>query len=583
MELIAEKKSVCDVLGGDKNFYLIPDYQRPYSWKTDQLLTLWEDLRLFAFQEGFGDSGLASADKEAPEYFLGAIVTYKADSDAAGRQEIIDGQQRLTSLTLLLRAFYERMKGKNDEGTQTVRKKIESCVWKTSGTAETVVPEFFKLNSDSALDEDKEEFKKILTDGRVNKSMNSNYAKAYLKFYNLLKKMEEENGYSILPNFCSKILKNVILLHIITESQNTALTVFNTINDRGLALLDSDIYKSQIYKFFLGLGKKDEVVSKWKVLEERCTNLLRDKDVSPMDELFQRYASYQMVLLERQNGLKGNGNKSYLGNKTRTFLAKDSFSVLVREAVLGELDDLSGFLERADRLEDYSKRIDNLLLALSLSPYKSYRNVLTTYFMRNKRILKDKDDEGFFSLLDRLAACIAGFSVMNLNQQQVSKSLYDEMRKIEFGADGDFSEVKFSHKELEAAYFDKDFTKTRPVAEYLMTWRALIYPEKSPKLAKGMHLEYLVAVPKNAGQKVESAYKRLGNTVLVNESFVIRNSQSCSNFVQRKKLFCKAGTYVELMELLQAKDFTAQDIDRRDRAILKEVTDGLKDRGMLRP
>ena len=587
MQLTIDKQSVLQVLGDKGNLYLIPDYQRPYSWQDDQILTLFDDLRMFAVSggsavvSGLGGAGAAPADKEAPEYFLGAVVTYQSDADASGRQEIIDGQQRLTSLTLLLRALYQRMQGKTDENSKTVRKTIERCVWRTQGPADEVMSDFFKLDSDSALDEDKEELRKILTNGWANPLLKSNYAKAYRLFSKLVKEMEEQNKYEYLPVFSHIVLEQVVLLPIRTESQTTALTVFNTINDRGLPLRDSDIYKSRMYKFFLGKGKKDGFVPKWKELEERCANLRRKKGVAPMDELFQRYTPYQLVHWERKDGLQGVGNKPYLNSaKTRKFLAKDSYKVLSREEALGELDDLSRFWAAADKRTEFSKRIDNLLLVLSLSPYESYRNALTTYFMRNKRILQDKDDEGFFSLLDRLAACIAGFSVMNLPQGMAAALLYDEMRKIERGSGGDFAGVRFRRLELEAAYFDKEFTNTRPASKYLMTWRALIYPDKSPKLAEGMRLEDLSAAPDKASAKERAAYARLGNKVLVDGSFKI--PRSCRSFAQRRLFLNQAGTNVELIELLSAKNFSAQDIALRDDAILTDILDGLETRGVLR-
>jgi hypothetical protein len=69
--------------------YSIPDYQRPYSWKKEQALELVSDLR---------DALLR--DSEDEPYFLGSIVLVKPEGDPAA--DVIDGQQRLTTLTILL-------------------------------------------------------------------------------------------------------------------------------------------------------------------------------------------------------------------------------------------------------------------------------------------------------------------------------------------------------------------------------------------------------------------------------------------------------------------------------------------------
>ncbi|MCD8294635.1 MAG: DUF262 domain-containing protein, partial [Clostridia bacterium] len=89
-----EQKTVKSLFQGTKYTFLIPDYQRPYAWGEDECKTLWDDLFFFAFPEGRDD--LFNPDEE---YFLGPIVTFKNSK----QMEVIDGQQRLTTLMLLLR------------------------------------------------------------------------------------------------------------------------------------------------------------------------------------------------------------------------------------------------------------------------------------------------------------------------------------------------------------------------------------------------------------------------------------------------------------------------------------------------
>lgn len=587
VQLTTEKKSVSQVLGDKQTFYLIPDYQRPYSWKDEEILTLWEDLRDFAFRPGAGSGSGEAGIEESREYFLGTMVMFKANQGGMPRQEIIDGQQRLTSLTLLLRAFYERLRDKTEDEPKNMRKKIEPCIWKTEGYNDDVVADVLKLDSVSALDADKAELKKILSQGWANPKWKSNYAKAYALFSNLVKKLEEENGVGAMLHFLSEILDNVVLLPIQTESQNTALNIFNTINDRGMPLRDSDLYKSRMYKYFQGLGKRDEFVSKWKEMEDRCANFPHKKDECPMDELFLRYVPYQLVYWERKNDLKGGANKSYLNKKTRNFLGKDSYRALAREEALKDLEDLSLFWAKAEARAGFSDRIGRLLLVLSLSPYRHYRSVVTTYYMRRKEILDNKDDEGFlddegfFDFLDRLAARIAGFAVMGWAQGKASTSLYEEMRKIEAGEGGNFAPVRFRKEDLRAAFFAQTFTKTRPAAGYLMAWRDLIAPGGAARLSEGMRAENLVFKPERASKATSAAYDRLGNMILTDGS--IRIPQSSRTFAQRKRYFNRMGAQnTELLRLMMADDFTQADIARRDREIFQEIVDGLAARGAIR-
>lgn len=94
------KKCVKDFLReGKQHPFLIPEYQRPYAWTDEQVVTLFEDLLEFTENSVENEDDMSS-------YFLGSIVSYENE---AREQEIIDGQQRITSLFLLLRAIYTKL------------------------------------------------------------------------------------------------------------------------------------------------------------------------------------------------------------------------------------------------------------------------------------------------------------------------------------------------------------------------------------------------------------------------------------------------------------------------------------------
>ena len=85
--------------------FLIPDYQRNYSWDIEHCETLWEDLKNFSIP----NENLF--DDRNDEYFLGTILTV---TNSSRQKEVIDGQQRLITILLLLRTFYENLdKNKN--------------------------------------------------------------------------------------------------------------------------------------------------------------------------------------------------------------------------------------------------------------------------------------------------------------------------------------------------------------------------------------------------------------------------------------------------------------------------------------
>ena len=172
-KLNIDQKTIEELFADKKTDFLIPDYQRPYAWGETECQTLWDDIFAFAIPEDDADK----FEKDA-EYFLGPIVTFK---NGQGKQEIIDGQQRITTLMLLLRSFYERSGSMKDKNTESMRAKIEQCIWKTNEFGEPN-RDALKIDSEVATDDDKAEFLEILRSGGAPDSFKSRYARNYRFF-----------------------------------------------------------------------------------------------------------------------------------------------------------------------------------------------------------------------------------------------------------------------------------------------------------------------------------------------------------------------------------------------------------------
>ncbi|MBL0120557.1 MAG: DUF262 domain-containing protein [Saprospiraceae bacterium] len=96
--------TVGELFGNKDALYQIPKYQRPYSWGEDQLSTLWDDL--------------IEAQQFEPNYFLGSIITAKPE-EASNYLDIVDGQQRLTTLLILLCVCRDVFPNINDDIIET--------------------------------------------------------------------------------------------------------------------------------------------------------------------------------------------------------------------------------------------------------------------------------------------------------------------------------------------------------------------------------------------------------------------------------------------------------------------------------
>lgn len=283
-----DQKTIKDLLTDKSANFLIPDYQRPYAWEEDECQTLWDDIFSFAFPDNNKDSFKAN-----DEYFLDAIVTYKNNS---GQSEVIDGQQRLTTILLLLRAFYDRFEHMADQPSKDMRKNISQCIWRTDefGNADMAN---LKIDSEVATDDEKEEFLSILRRGVSSKTASSKYAKNYRFFETKINTFVDEypSYFAYLP---ARILNNCILLPIEADSQDTALRIFSTLNDRGLPLADADIFKAQFYKYYEKKGTKSAFIDNWKELSSVTEKIFHPSNGTPMDELFTNICIISELLKE---------------------------------------------------------------------------------------------------------------------------------------------------------------------------------------------------------------------------------------------------------------------------------------------
>ena len=142
-EMRAERKSIFEYLS--KNKFLIPMYQRNYVWSEDECEQLWEDVYNFFENK-----------EEDEEYFLGSVVIYKEN----GRQNIIDGQQRTTTLNLLIRALYEKARGQ--DGIDKLKSDLASCLWDSDSLTGNIEKTHFK--SEVATDSDNESLENLFKD-----------------------------------------------------------------------------------------------------------------------------------------------------------------------------------------------------------------------------------------------------------------------------------------------------------------------------------------------------------------------------------------------------------------------------------
>lgn len=578
-KLNIDQKSIKDLFSDNKADFLIPDYQRPYAWQEKECQTLWDDIFTFAFPENDYSKFNSSND----EYFLGPIVTFKNEDK---KQEIIDGQQRLTTLMLLLRAFYEKYGSMMDQQSIKTKEMIEKCIWKTDEFGNPNKSEL-KIDSEVATDNEKEQFLRILRTGSAENSDKSNYATNYRFFQGKIADfLNTFPGYfSYLP---IRILNNCILLPIEAESQDTALRIFSTLNDRGKPLSDADIFKAQFYKFYASQNRKDEFIDKWKELEVLCTNYFHPISGTPMDELFTRYMYYERAKM---------GNKSTTTEALRKFYERNSYALLKKEETFDNLIDLANFWKSVldEDVDRFSESALRRLFILNYAPNGMWTYALSVYYMTKRDDNDMLDDTELCKFFDVLIAFIWTYALTNPGVNALRTPMYSELVNMTEGKTVVFSDFKFDRQQVINIWNNYNFSNIRAITKSILTWWAMQNEnQRRPSLDRKFEVEHIFA--RNRQQNERSLHnvknlEALGNKALLEKKINIRASDY--RFADKKKYYegfvnsrgqQKEGTInEELLHLAHTMvDFKEPDIEQRSLDIQNGFLDFLMRNNLLK-
>lgn len=375
------KQNVLQLLtSGQEIPFVIPEYQRPYSWSDDEIITLFEDLWEFSIERTHSDG--------AKSYFLGCVVSYEEN----GERQIIDGQQRITSLFLLLRAVFsmlEKEDNKTDEVNNFIQK-IKPALWKENEMTGKEDRSKILLRSEVVTDSGNLILRNILESGEADKYAKDNYSKNYNKFKELYIQKSQSSPNQIY-HFVLALLNYSILLPITADDQETALTIFNTLNNRGLPLSDADIFKSYIYKKLDDTGKK-AFINKWKKLET---------DAEKVNESIQSLFYYNMFYMrarEKDDKSTTPGVRKYYLDKNKNRLTPEVIDDL---AVNLQLWKVINGREAVDG-EEWSQNMDIRKILDSLSSYTNefWKYPVSIFFMEHKD--KANFEEIFLKFLRKL-------------------------------------------------------------------------------------------------------------------------------------------------------------------------------------
>ncbi|MFT0715314.1 DUF262 domain-containing protein [Flagellimonas lutimaris] len=234
--LNANTISFSDIISGD-NIYQVPLFQRDYSWKENN----WDDLWL----------DISNSIESNSRHYMGSIVLIKKDKK---KFEIIDGQQRITTLSILalscIRFINELIKADVDKADNEERKDIimRKFIGYKSPKSLLFAPklQLNKLNNplySSYLIQ----FHKV-PNLRREPITNRNMVEAYEYFYKRLKSdIYQEDSIIEIIDFIEFVGDNLQFIQITVVDELNAYLVFETLNDRGIPLTVTDLFKNYLF------------------------------------------------------------------------------------------------------------------------------------------------------------------------------------------------------------------------------------------------------------------------------------------------------------------------------------------------
>lgn len=270
-----ESQSIVKVFNGT-NRYSIPDFQRPYSWKKEQIEALFDDI-------------FTAYTRSDEYYFLGSIILTDSTD---GTLEVIDGQQRLTSLTILfclLRDIYFP----NDNSIINRIQNLEDSSYRLS--FRTIIE-----NQNDFYEEIQKEgsLKSLLSGYDNNDDIDdySNFREAALILQASISEIEDDENHKRLKGFLDYLLRNVEIITITCSDKKGAVRLFRILNDRGLDLSTSDLVKSYLYDMAKDDDERKIVIEEWKKIE---SEIKQTEDENP-DEMLTCYSYFLLESYQKE-------------------------------------------------------------------------------------------------------------------------------------------------------------------------------------------------------------------------------------------------------------------------------------------
>ncbi len=333
---------------GDKQFQ-VPLYQRNYSWEEEHVEDLWDDL--------------VEAVEMDRDHYIGTFLLMESEDNEGITHSIIDGQQRLTTLTILLFELQERL---DELEKETVARKIRGEYIARYGTQKLTLAgddeTFFKRTIlENMLDDDRKGQKEdALSDVETNSPSQDRLltTKETLRDYlsdGVPPSAPHDNPAEFYTDLYQKI-QSLPLLEYTVDSRSEAARIFQTVNDRGKDLTDLEITKSYLMHRVSLLEDGDQADAYIESIQDSFNEIydsIENISSGPSEDRVQRY---HFIMWDKEWGVGWN-DRNYQNHLEHT---KDHFrSVADVEKIKDYVHELERMFSQLDELYNHEKKIKN--------------------------------------------------------------------------------------------------------------------------------------------------------------------------------------------------------------------------------
>ena len=553
--ITATEDTVQRLLSRDYKF-VVPEYQRQYSWQEDQWEEFWSDLQKISNQD---------------THFLGSIVVVEEQKgiDKKNELKIVDGQQRLTTISVLMCAIRDRhRKNGNESAVQGINNEFLFLM------DNDYTNESQKLSLNSL---DDEQYRRLVNNESMRES-ESNLKRAAEYFADKLSGFSDDD----LSDLRKKLAQRMTLVTIQCDNQESAFRLFETLNDRGLELSATDLMKNHLYQ------KASRESLGYESIQNDWESII-DGIRYELNKPYRFFVHYLLYAPEPE--VTKSISKNTLYNKFKELINKQipNSEISIQTYIRRMADDVRLYLQiinaEVDKFDSKSNsRINRQLAKLSRLGYTQERTYLMGVFKHldsATSVVRALELIESFIVRHRFTSSITGSS---LNE------LYAEICSHAFSRDDPIAYIRSrladvapSDDEVEAALASNNFSRSDRTLFLLEGIEANYYRTGSSVVPSG-EIEHIAprqsftAVKYNTwpdhldvSKERFNEYKdRLGNLTILEKRL---NISASDNPFSQKKAEYKESNYAMAQSLTEYDSWSVEEIRDRTERLASAATD----------